>query len=118
MEYKEAPEKYLEMHVNDIKVDDPGKAFGTLKILGAKPGDELDNSSFEISDHLEKNLTDLQSVERIAEHFSKISQEYPSLNMSDLSKSVKQKLNERHSANLPIVLDMMWKETNKKVKLE
>ena len=57
-------------------------------------------------------------MERIAEHFSKISQEYPSLNMSDLSKSVKQKLNERHSANLPIVLDMMWKETNKKVKLE
>ena len=34
--YKEALEKYLEKHVSDLKVYDPGKAFDTLKRLGAK----------------------------------------------------------------------------------
>ena len=92
LKYKEAAEKYVQKHVSDMMTNDPGKAYTTIKKLGAKPGDNLDNSEFKIMDHLEKNLTDHQSVERIAEHFSRISQEYPPLEVTNLSESVRKKL--------------------------
>ena len=69
----------IKKNVSDLMNDDPGKAFATLRRLGAQPGDGLDDSSFDIVDHLEKNLTAEQSVEMIADHFSKISQEFPAL---------------------------------------
>jgi hypothetical protein len=50
---------------------------------------------------LEENLTNSQSVERIAQHFSRISQEYPALNVEHLSQKVQKKLKSRLSSGLP-----------------
>ena len=103
IKYREASENYLKKNVTELIDDDPGKAYATLKRMGSQPGDNLDDTSFEIIKHLEQNLTNSQSVEMIAEHFTKISQEYPPLSVSRLSESVQKKLADRHLAKPPFI---------------
>ena len=59
--------------------------------MGCQPGDELDDGTFSLIEHLEANLTNKQSVEKIAEHFSQISQEYPALEVLKLSQNTQNK---------------------------
>ena len=63
-----------------------------MKSLGAQPGDPTDSCSFTLPAHINENLTDQQSAERIAAHFSAISQEFSPLNIESLPESVKNKL--------------------------
>ena len=114
--YKEALEKYLNKNVRELMAADPGKAYSTLKRLGAKPGDELDNASFDIIEHLESKLTNTESVEKIAEHFCKISQEYPSLSTTKLSEPVVKKLMNIKKANLPFISKYAVEKQIRKVK--
>ena len=99
--YKEASAKYMGKNVRELMTSQPGKAYSTLKKMGAQPGDDLDNSSFTIIEHLEKNLTKKETVEQIAEHFSRISQEYPAIDKLKLSENVQNKLAGYQNANLP-----------------
>ena len=91
IKFEKAADKYLDKNVRELKESDPGKAYATLKRMGAQPGDDLDDGSFSLLEHLESNLTAKESVEKIAEHFSKISQEYPALNIDNLSLAVQRK---------------------------
>ena len=68
--------------------------------MGAQPGDELDECSFSLLQHLEENLTKKQSVDRRAEHFSQISLEYPHLDILNLSQTVQDKLKNRGKSRL------------------
>ena len=101
--FNAAAENYLERNVRELKEADPGKAYATLKRMGAQPGDNLDDGTFSIQEHLEANLTDQQSVERIAEYFCRISQEYPALNTLNLSETVQDKLKNRLKSKIPFV---------------
>ena len=79
-----------------------GKAYSKLKRMGAKPGHMLEVGSFSVKSHLEANLTNKESVERIADHFSKISQEYPKINPVSLPEDVQLKLISRlDKMNIP-----------------
>ena len=99
--YKKAAAEYLAKNVNDLKKSDPGKAYSILKRMGAQPGDELDDGSFSLTEHLEENLTSQESVNKISEHFSMISQQYPPLNVPSLPRRVRRKLESRLKGNLP-----------------
>ena len=99
--YAKGAADYLEKNVRALKESDPGKAYATLKRMGAQPGDNLDDGSFSLIEHLEANLTSKQSVEKIAEHFSRISQEYPALNVHNLSLNVRNKLKTRLKVKVP-----------------
>jgi hypothetical protein len=93
----------LGKNVRSLKESDPGKAYSTLKKMGAQPGDMLDDGSFSLISHLEKNLTNKESVKQIADHFSKISQEYPPNNINSLPEQVQLKLSSRlDEMNIPI----------------
>ena len=59
--------------------------------LLARPGDSSKNH-FDLPDHLERGLTDLESAEEIADFFSHISQEYEPLDIESLPEHVKNKL--------------------------
>ena len=87
-----AANDHLEKNYRDLKESDPARASSTLKRMGAQPGDMLDEGSFTLVNHLEANLTKKQSVERIANHFAKISQEYPPISKDFLPERVKFKL--------------------------
>ena len=66
--YLQASKAYMEKSVRSLVQENPGKAYQTLKKLGAQPGDCTDESSFTLSSHLDKNLTTEQSMNRILEH--------------------------------------------------
>lgn len=61
-------------------------------MMGAQPGDCGDEGSFSLQNHLDANMTTEQCTEAIANHFSKISQEYPPLNVANLPPHVQNKL--------------------------
>ena len=115
---KKAANDHLEKNVRSLKESDPGKAYSTLKKMGAQPGDMLDDGSFTLIDHLKDNLTNMEAVERIADHFARISQEYPAFNIDNLPPEVQLKLNSRlDEMNFPVVDDLdvynMIKKTKK-----
>ena len=87
-----AANDHLEKNYRDLKASDPGRAYSTLKKMGAQPGDMLEEGSFTLVNHIEDNLTKKESVERIANHFSKISQEFPPISKDNLSERVEVKL--------------------------
>ena len=104
--YKKAATDYLEKNVRSLKEEDYGKAYQSLKKLGAQPGDCLDEGSFTLLSHLEENLTTEESTEKIAEHFAKISQEFPPLKITLLPDVVKEKISGENSATeLPEISD-------------
>ena len=50
---KKAALDHLDKNVRTLKESDPGKAYATLKKMGAQPGDMLDDGSFTLISHLE-----------------------------------------------------------------
>ena len=96
--YEKAAADYLDKAVRSLKEDDPGKAYRCLKMMGAQPGDYLDEGTFTLSSHSDNNLSAEESIERIAQHFAKISQEFEPLHY-DLLPAVKSE------SDLPIIED-------------
>ena len=90
--YRAASEKYLETSIKSLETSKVGQAFRVLKTLGAQPGESVDSCSFVLPAHENENLSAQQSAERIAVHFSAISQEFPPLNIDLLDSNVKNKL--------------------------
>ena len=103
---KIAAQVYLERNVQSLKEDDPGKAYRNLKKMAAQPGDCSNEGTFTLLSHIEDNLSSEESSERIAQHFSQISQEYPPLNIDLLPEQVKVKLTKPVTENeLPQIFD-------------
>ena len=102
--YKAAAEAYLNKNVRSLKEDAPGKAYKSLKKLGAQPGDCSDDGSFSLISHFNENLSNNESIERIAQHFAQISQELPPLDLNSLPEDLKNKLDVNDS-EIPNISD-------------
>ena len=112
-----AANDHLEKNYRELKESDPSRAYSTLKKMGAQPGDMLDEGSFTLLNHLDANLTKKESVEKIADHFAKISQEFPPLSKEKFSEKVKLKLGLKwDEMNVPKLDEMMVYEKIKKAK--
>ena len=104
--YKMAAADYLDKTVRTLKEDDPGKAYRCLKRMAAQPGDNQDEGAFTLLSHLEDNLTAEASIEKIAQHFASISQEFMPLDYNLLPADVQSKLNQQISeSDLPSIED-------------
>ena len=103
--YQKAAKAYLEKNVRSLKEDDPGKAYRSLKKMAAQPGDCSDEGGFTLQSHLDDNLTQEESVERIATHFSQISQEFPPFDFNLLPDNVKTKISCHNPEELPEISD-------------
>ena len=51
----------MDKNVRQLLDSDPGKAYKTLKRLGAQPGENLDDGSFTLPQHVRDGLTNKQS---------------------------------------------------------
>ena len=92
-EKKSRAEKlYLNKNVTELMEAAPGRAWATLKRMGAQPGECGEEGSFELTEHVELNLTVEQSLDRIVRYFSAISSQHPPLNENLLPERVQQKL--------------------------
>ena len=99
-----AAKKFLRKNVDSLKDSNPGQAYNILKKMGAQPGECEDQSNFTLPSH--DNLTPLESAEMIAEHFSKISREFPPLTLETLPDRVKQKLtNPETESRIPTIYE-------------
>ena len=79
--------KYLEKIAKEVSEGQRGSTYPALKRLGLRPGDEV-QTGFQLPGHAELNLSSAQSAEVIAEHFSRISQEYQPLDIRNLLPNV------------------------------
>ena len=115
--YLQAATAYLEKNVRTLKTDDPGKAYKNLKKLGAQPGDLQEEGSFTLQSHSDENLSLEDATERIAQHFARISQEFPPLNPELLPDSVKAKLANINVDEIPVLTEeMVWEKIAKSKK--
>ena len=87
----EKSEKYINQEVEELKKMSLGKFYSKIKKIGAKLG-EFEKSSFSIPSHVEQELDPEAAAERIAQHFSAISKEYPPLEATSLPQRVKDKI--------------------------
>ena len=82
----------------------PGKAYRAIKKLGVRPGDCGEEAGFTLASHVEQNLSPQQSVERMADYFSAISQQYLPLSVQNLPASVRTVLEAPiNTCNIPII---------------
>ena len=88
--YEKASENFLRKNVDSLKESNPGRAYSILKKMGAMPGECEDTSSFTLPSH--ENLPPHEAAEKIAEHFSLISREFPPLSTEMLPERVTKKL--------------------------
>ena len=95
--FEDAAKRYLDKNVTEMENTNPGKAYKILKRMGAPPGECEDEGYFTLKNHSEDNLSTEESIEKIANFFAQISQEYSPLNIESLPHRVKVKLNSMNS---------------------
>ena len=99
---KSAAKMHLKRSVSDLMQAAPGKAWDTLKKMGAQLGECGGQGGFTLTEHLEENLTTEQSLERIATYFSALSNQHPALCIEKLPERVQQKLRtDKNPVDLP-----------------
>ena len=97
--YLKASKAYLERNVEELKNSNPGKAYRVFKRMSARPG-ESEKNNVKLPVH--GDLSPSEIANRIAQHFSKISQEYPPLSASSLPERVLVKLkNPQSESSVP-----------------
>ena len=79
--------KYMNKIKSEVTEGKRGSTYPAIKRMGVGPA-EPTQAGFQLPAHAELNLSSAQSAEIIAEHFSKISQEYSPLNVSKLPPNV------------------------------
>ena len=106
--YKNSAAKYLEKNGEAVINDDPGKAAKALKQVAACPGDCQPGGTFQLSSHLQENLTIEESIEWLVEHFSAISQEFLLLDVKKHPDYVKESMTDKITAK-PILSEFdVW----------
>ena len=101
--FKKAGEAFLRKNIDNLKETNLGQAYNILKRMGAQPGEYEENSTFTLPTH--ENLTPLESANKIAEHFSIISREFPHLDAETLPDRVKVKLaNPESESEVPVIM--------------
>ena len=99
--YLKASQKYLKENVENLKVSNPARAYSILKRMGARPGELVDNK-INIPDH--ENSMPVEIANKIVQHFSKISKEFPPLSAQSLPQRVLTKLkNPDCDSNIPLL---------------
>ena len=102
--FEKAAQNFLRKNVDSLKTSNPGQAYNVLKKMGAQPGECDEGSRFTLPSH--ENLTPLESAEKILEHFSRISREFPPLTMETLPDRVKHKMNNPESeSTIPHIME-------------
>ena len=99
----QAGAKFLEKNVESIMQAKPGQAYKVLKRMGAQPGDNPDDGSFSLPEHVRLGLSAAESADRLAQKFADISQEYPPLVITELPDRIQKILKEGETQNIPYI---------------
>ena len=108
--YRNAASTYLYNNVELLKECNPRQAYATLRRLGSVPGEDNLSTQISLPEHVEENLTAQQSVERIADHFANISNQYPPLKIENLSDRVQTKLRVCRQKAPTVTAESTWRK--------
>ena len=100
----------MNKNVEALKDTNPGRAYRTLKKMGAQPGDCTDSNTFSLPSHLADNLTEQQSADRIASHFADISNQFPPLSVERLPPRVQAKLISDQKSPPVVTVEDTWQK--------
>ena len=84
----EAVDHYTKKIINEVTDGTRSSSYKALRKLGVRKGDTKDDL-FTLPNHVQQNLTEEQSVERIADYFSNISQEFEPLMLDKLPPNIR-----------------------------
>ena len=86
--YKKATSDFINrcMCVTDLRNEHPGRAAAILKRLGGQPGDCEEGGTFTLLNHIEASLSVEEPLEMFGAYFSAVSQEFPPLQLEQLSE--------------------------------
>jgi hypothetical protein len=71
--------------------------------MGAQPGDCGGEGTFTLLNHVQENLTVEEQIDRFSDYFIRVSQEFPPLEMSQLSDETRQRLAAVRPEDIPTV---------------
>ena len=80
---EEAVKHYTQKIIGEVRTGTRTSGYKALRRLGVRNGDTKDDL-FSLPNHTELNLSEEESVERIADYFSSISQEFEPLVVNNL----------------------------------
>ena len=95
VKFKKTAGDFMRKNIDSLKNTNPGRAYSILKKMGAQPGDCEETNTFTLPTH--DNLTIQEATDRIAEHFSKVSREFPPIDEDQLPERVTLKTNSPES---------------------
>ena len=101
--YKKATSEFINRCVTDLRTEHPGRAAATLKRLGGQPGDCEEGGTFTLLNHIEASLSVEEQLERFGAYFSAVSQEFPPLQLEQLSDGTREKLSNIQHSQIPHV---------------
>ena len=81
--------KYIDKIEEEVRTGKRGSTYPALKRMGSRMF-ESNQPEFQLPAHAEQNLSSAQSAELIADHFSRISQEFAPIQLSLLAPKVQQ----------------------------
>ena len=102
LKMKEAIQKYKDKLKVDVLEGKRGSTYPALRRMGLRPGESVE-SGFHLPKHADKQFTPLQPAEAIAEHFSRISQEFEPLSLQSLPPNIRSYLEESDSSSVPVL---------------
>ena len=94
--------KYKDKIIQEVRDGKRGSCYAGLRKLGMKPG-EFRQTGFQLPEFVEQKLSDFECAEKIAEYFSRVSQEYPPLNVENLPPNVKKHLGNPDGCSAPLL---------------
>ena len=100
---KKAASQFITKCVTDLRTEHPGRAAATLKRLGGQPGDCEEGGTFTLQNHIDENLSVEEQLERFGDYFSAVSQEFPPLELGQLSDITRKKLSDIRPSDIPKV---------------
>ena len=101
-EKKEA-RKYKERVIEEVKSGKRGSSYKAIRKLGDGPSD-LKGKTFYLQSHLDQSLTPQQSAEKLADHFSALSQELSPINEEEFFPALREEIqNGRKSSSKPVL---------------
>ena len=102
--YRSAAGQHLRRNVTDLMEAAPGQAWSVLKRMGARPGECGEEAAFSMTEHVEKNLSVDESLEKMVSYFSGLSCQHPAMDVELLPARVRTKLmTAADTADIPVI---------------
>jgi hypothetical protein len=79
--------------------------------MGAQPGDNLEDCSFDLPEYVSLGLSAAECADGIANKFSEISQEFPPINIANLINRIQLELSNAVYQTIPYISRQLVEET-------